>query len=81
MQDEILAVCVTEVINYPRKKYARVMILTGKERKKWMDLYRESIEKWAIGIGCDGVESLARKGWEREFKDYDATHVLLEKEF
>lgn len=76
-----LAVFVTEIINYPRKKYARVMITTGKDREKWIDLMRDEIEGFAKSQGADGVESLTREGWARVFKDYEKTHVLLEKEF
>jgi len=78
---EILAVCVTEIVNYPRKKYVRVMILTGEQKEKWLMEYKNGIEGWAREVGCDGVESLARKGWSKIFKDYDMTHVMLEKEF
>ena len=78
---EVLCVCVTEIIKYPRKMYASVMILTGKEREAWQELYKWNIEAWALAEGCDGVESLARKGWAKVFKDYQCNHVQLERDF
>jgi hypothetical protein len=72
------AVCVTEIIQYPRKKYARILIGTGRGRANWQHC-RETIETWAKAQGCHGIESLARNGWKRIFKDYSQTHLLLEK--
>lgn len=79
-RSQVLAACVTEVINYPRKRALSVLMLTGKERESWQHLYKENIEKWAKEIGCDLIESQARVGWERVFPDYKKTHVFLEKE-
>ncbi len=77
----IEAVCVTEIIRYPRKRFANVLILTGRNRERWQGLYQSSIEAWAKAESCDGVESLARLGWQRVFPDYRASHVKLEKTF
>lgn len=79
-KEEITAVCVTEVINYPKKKACRIFIGTGKNRRDWQN-YRWVIEEWARSQGCDGMESFARKGWARIFTDYKSTHIILEKGF
>jgi hypothetical protein len=76
----VAAVCVTEIVKYPRKKYCRIVIGTGRNRKAWQD-YRKTIEEWAVSQGCDGMESFARKGWARIFTDYQTTHIVLERQF
>ena len=76
---EIEAVSVTEIINYPRLKVCHIKIGTGKNRKNWQH-FRHYIEQWATEQGCRRVESIARKGWERIFKGYSATHIFMEKE-
>lgn len=78
--DGLLAVCVTEIIRYPRKSFARVMIGTGRERQKWQD-FVSIIEDWAKAQGCAGLEMQARCGWERIHTGYKKSHVFLEKEF
>lgn len=81
VDSEIQAVCVTELLQYPQEKWARVLILTGRKRGAWQGIYKDTIEKWAKAEKCTGVESFARKGWARVFKDYSLTHVMLEKRF
>jgi len=76
----VAAICVTEIINYPQKKYCRIFIGSGRNRKDWQN-HRKTIENWAQSEGCDGVESMARMGWGKIFDDYKQTHIVLEKEF
>lgn len=78
--NDIAAICCTEIINYPRKKYLRICIGTGKNRKQWQDL-RYDLESFARANQCDGMESIARKGWLKIFTDYTQSHVFIEKEF
>lgn len=75
----VAAVCVTEIVSYPRKKYCRIFIGTGRNRRDWQH-HRKSIEEWAKAQKCDGMESFARKGWAEIFNDYKNTHIILEKE-
>lgn len=58
---------------------ARVLWMTGTDRRKWMHLLRD-YEDVMRQRGCARVEITARKGWARELPDYRMSHVLLEKE-
>jgi hypothetical protein len=74
----ICALCTTEILIYPRLKVCRVNMVTGKGRKLWQE-FNVKIEYWAKEQGCQIIESLARKGWARIYKDYQQSHVFLEK--
>ena len=80
----IEAVCVTEIIKYPRKKYCRILIGTGRNRQNWQHHVLD-IEQWAWAQECDGMESFARIGWWRAFyrtlTGWKFTHEYIEKEF
>lgn len=76
---EIIAVGITEIVNYPRRRICNLTIGTGKRREQWQH-FRHIIEVWAKEQGCSHMSCLARNGWRRVFNDYKSTHTLLEKE-
>lgn len=80
----IEACCVTEITNYPRKKYAQIRIGCGRNRKDWQQCVL-TLEEWAKSEKCDGIESIAREGWWKAFyrflKGWEKTHIFIEKEF
>ena len=79
----VAAVCVTEIVNYPLKKYCRIFIGTGRKRREWQH-YVGVIEAWAKSMRFDGIESFARIGWWRAFFKsigFQRTHEIIEKEF
>ncbi len=77
-ESDIQAICVTEILLYPRKKYCRIVMGIGRDRTAWQD-HRKTIEEWARSQGCDGIESIARIGWKRIFTDWQHTHEYLER--
>lgn len=77
---KIEAIAVTEILQHARKKMCMVRILTGKDYANWVQL-EKGIAAWAQSIGCDGMEAIARKGWAKVFKDYQFTHICLERMF
>jgi hypothetical protein len=77
-QNAVHALCLTEILNYPRSKTCRLVVATGHDREDWVDNLKV-IEAWAAANGCDLMETWARPGWRRVLKDYRWTHVLLEK--
>ena len=79
--DEIVAIVITEIINYPRKKECRVLAVDGEGAKEWVHLVSE-IEAWAKANGCQSIEPIARPGWEKLMKPlgYKRTHIILSKE-
>ena len=81
--ESLEAVGVTEIVVYPRKKYCRILIGAGRDRKNWQH-HIPDIERWARAQGCDGMETAARIGWWRAFYrsiDWERTHESLEKSF
>ena len=78
-KNEVRAAAVTEILLYPKLKVCRVNIVTGKGRNNWQH-FKDGIEEWARKEGCKRIEALARKGWAKVYKDYQQTHIFLEKE-
>ena len=78
-KDNIEAVVLTEVHQFPRMKTVRLIMTVGRDRTRWVHHLRE-IEDWARQQGCAVIEALARPGWEKVLRDYRKTHVMLEKE-
>lgn len=69
----------TEIVNYPRKKICRLTLCAGEGLHRCRDMFG-LIERWAKQNGCQGLEAVGRKGWERFFGDWNAK-VFLEKDF
>lgn len=78
-QKEVLAVGLTEIIRYPRSKACRMIACVGARMRDWSHL-NEFVRLWAREQGCDRMEALCRKGWERVLArhGYRPFHILLE---
>lgn len=74
----ILAAILTEIVVEPRGKKLRVLMLHGRERRRWLHLLGQ-LEEWARGIGCDLVEVVGRRGWQRELPGYRFKCMTMEK--
>ena len=69
---------ITEIVDYPRRAICRIW-LAGGELDELMEA-EKSIAVWAKSLGCDAMEIIGRKGWQRQLKDYTATAVILAKD-
>ena len=74
-ESKIIGAVVTCVLHYPRKSYISCPFVTGEEFSRWKKPMLELLQKWAKDNDCDGLESTARVGWSRVFKD-DGYKVL-----
>lgn len=72
------SVIVTEIVDYPKRAVCRIW-LAGGEMDELIEA-EKSIVKWARSHGCDGMEIIGRKGWERQLKDYKPASTVLIKE-
>lgn len=72
------AFAVTQIVDYPGMRAARILLATGEDREDWLP-HLATIEAWAKADRCKVIEAFARPGWERVLKDYAKTHVILEK--
>ena len=79
---QVKACMVTQLVNYPRKKFLRIVLLSGDGMNDWQYGW-DFVETWARHHGCNGVESFARRGFVRQckalgFREY---HTIVGKDF
>lgn len=67
--DDIIGCIVTNVVQYPRKKVLSCPFVTGEDFKRWKYPMLRLLGKWASDNECEVLESSARMGWARTFKD------------
>lgn len=60
---------VTSFIHYPRKKYVAAPFVAGVNFSAWKYPMLKLLQHWAHDNQCDGIESCARLGWARMFKE------------
>lgn len=61
------AACVTEIIQYPRKKVCRIVLLGGTSFEEWKDILID-LENWALMNGCIELDAYCRPGMARKAK-------------
>lgn len=77
---EIRAILATEIYTVMTgDRVSNIPFLSGEGKEDWFHLL-EGIEQWAIQMGCQRIEMVARKGLARHLKDYRMTHVMLSKD-
>jgi hypothetical protein len=76
---QIKGAVVTNIVNYPRKRYLCMSFCGGVELDKWKDPMLKMLQHWAFDNYCDGIEATARPGWAKIFKDDG--HVPLWRTF
>jgi hypothetical protein len=76
----ILGAVVTNIMNYPRKRVLNCPFVTGDDFKSWKDPMLALLRRFAADHGCACLESTARLGWARVFKDdgYEALWQTFE---
>jgi hypothetical protein len=62
------AAVVTNITNYPKKRFLSLAFCGGKELKLWKDPMLALLRRFARDMGCEAIEATARTGWERVFK-------------
>lgn len=78
-ESDVGGVIVTQIVNYPHRKVCWIRICTGHGREECFH-HLKDIEAWAKEQGCGAMELIARPGWKKVLKDYECTHVVLEKD-
>ena len=76
-----LSVMLTQVINYPQQRDARIFSAHGQNADEWLTLWPH-FEKWAIEQGCKVViADHCRPGWKKLLAPlgFTETHLVLEK--
>lgn len=67
--EKVHGALVTALKQYPRKKYLELAFIAGENGHAWKDQMLDIMRRWAYDNSCDGIESCARLGWARIFKD------------
>lgn len=77
-EPEVLAVLVTEIIDYPRKRVLDLAFMAGDRMELWLAAL-PALEAWAVTQGIEQIQIQGRPGWER-VTGYPRTAVVLCKD-
>lgn len=69
---------VVEIVDYPQRATCRIW-LAGGDMEELIEA-EKNICDWARELGCDSMEIIGRKGWERQLRDYKPTATVLVKD-
>ena len=77
---DIKGAVVTNFAVYPRSKYLTMQFCGGVDLKNWKDPMLSLLRRYAKDMGCDGIESTARRGWAKVFQNdgYKGTWVTFQ---
>ena len=59
---------VTNFVQYPRKRFLMILFVGGVGVGEWQRPMIQMLQKYAKDTECDGIESTARLGWERQLR-------------
>lgn len=76
---EILAAATTAVTVYPGSKWLTVVHCGGRDMPRWLEDGLDTLERWAVGAGCDGVEIVGRPEWGRVLDGYEVSGTMTQK--
>lgn len=76
--DELMAIMITQVIQYPRRRCLHIFCLAGTKFKAWFDLAFNVLKEYSHRVGTDQVEVCGRRGWERVFGMEPRSTLLVE---
>lgn len=72
-EDHIDYVFVTQIIQYKRTKIGQCTFGAGKNPNAWM-YHLNALMAYFKSIGCDQVEVVGRKGWEKFLAPFGVDH-------
>ncbi len=76
---EIKAAAVTAVTVYPGSKWLTIVLAGGSDMPHWLEEGLDSLERFALGAGCDGVEIVGREEWSRVLNGYESVGTVVQK--
>ncbi len=72
----IVAVMVTQIVCYPRKRYCDLVLCSGERMNKWLPAI-EMIKAWAVSQKCHGIRLFGRKGWLKALNMKEVYTVMV----
>lgn len=67
---DLKAVMVTEVVNYPKRKHIRVVLIGGHQMHKWASIVVEALDRFRIEQGAQAIEGGGRRGWVKSLEKF-----------
>jgi hypothetical protein len=67
---KIIAVVLTTLVVYPRRKCCSIFLIAGDRMAEWIDDLVETMATYAREQGCDHLEGQGRNGWGRVVPSY-----------
>lgn len=80
---EIRCVFVTQIVSYKKNKSVRIITVTGIDHQSWLKLGCDTLTQWGKENGCNMMEMLGRKGWEKSLKKegFEEPEIFMTKHF
>jgi hypothetical protein len=69
LSEDIIGVTVTRFVDYPRKRCLDMVFLGGDDGFSWKDSMLGTLRNWAKDSECEVIESTARPGFARAFRN------------
>jgi len=63
--DELKAVCVTGIRQWPQAKVLTAIIVAGHDMAHWVCALDDTLTRYALEHGCKALEAHGRKGWKQ----------------
>lgn len=73
----VVAVMVTQIMKYPRRKICYVPYIAGENMSAWADDFTRIVEDYARKCGCNRMGGGFRKGWVRVAGYKDVGCILV----
>lgn len=80
-ESKIMMAGVTEIVNYPKSKVCRAVVLGGDGVDQWVK-HVAGIEAWAKSMNCNKMEAFGRRGLARKMESigYSNKYVVIRKD-
>jgi hypothetical protein len=74
-----VAAAVTEILDKDLRRDCNIWLCAGSYSDEARDSLLREVEDWARRIGCERIQLVGRRGWEKKLPAYRRTRVILEK--
>jgi hypothetical protein len=75
--DELKAVCVTEIRQWPQAKILTAIIVAGNDMPHWVYALDDTLTRYAVAHGCKAIEAHGRKGWKPTLSELGWRDVVV----
>lgn len=78
----VAAICIAEMVQYPRRRVALVDLIAGDGLDDWLEQLDETVGAWGRAHGAVAIQTGGRPGWSRVTKSigYRTIGIVIEKD-